>query len=109
VDSGRVCEGRKREDFGRINFCKHISEDGLSSLSGIIRRLSITTISNDIVACFGSSHVRSLLVFTNNMSVIHWLKIIPTRYRLLKVLDYQDSYMFYVPDSLGSLIHLNKT
>ncbi|PNY11545.1 disease resistance protein rpm1-like [Trifolium pratense] len=91
------------EKFEDLNFCRQTSEDGKSSLSGIIRRLSITTTSNDLTPCIESSHVRSLLVFTNIESKLFSGNRIPKNYRLLRVLDCKSAL---VPENLGSFIHL---
>ncbi|AES70484.1 disease resistance protein (CC-NBS-LRR class) family protein [Medicago truncatula] len=92
---------QKNEDF---NFCKHISDDGQISLSGIVRRLSITTIDNAFWECIDQPHhVRSLFCFGNNES---FTTEIPTKYKLLKVLDLEDYFMGDFPDNLGNFIHL---
>ncbi|MCH97214.1 NBS-containing resistance-like protein, partial [Trifolium medium] len=93
----------KSED---LNFCKHISEDEQSSLSGTIRRLSITTMSDHLMMRTQSSHVRSLLDFTNEQPMIYFVRRIPTKYRLLKVLDYEFARLVNVPKDVGCLIHL---
>jgi len=84
----------KNED---LNFCKYITEDGKSSLRGIIRRLSITTTSNDFMARVESSHVRSLHFFRKEGSLICSTEGIPTKYKLLKVVDYESAPLFEVP------------
>ncbi|GAU10335.1 hypothetical protein TSUD_129260 [Trifolium subterraneum] len=87
-----------------LNFGKHISKDGQSSLSGITRRLSTT--SSDLIECIESSHIRSLLFFTTNDELEYFNKKVATKYRLLKVLDYQSVPLWKVPDKLGILNHL---
>jgi disease resistance protein RPM1 len=89
-----------------LNFCKHIRENGQSSLSGIIRRLSITITSDDFTVRVESSHVWSLFVFTNKESNIHFVRRIPKNYRLLKVIDYESGPLWNVPEKLGNSIHL---
>ncbi|CAJ2640042.1 unnamed protein product [Trifolium pratense] len=118
------------EKIEDLNFCKHISEDGQSSSSGNTRRLSIITTSDDslecsedgqsslsgitrrlsttssyLIECIESSHIRSLLFFTTH-DLDYFNKKIPTKYRLLKVLDYQSVRLRKVPDNLGILNHL---
>jgi len=94
------------EKFEDLNFCKHIREDGQSYLSGTFRRLSITTTSDDFIERIESSHVRSILVITNEDSYVSFARRIPTKYRWLRVLDYQFPRLLNVPKELGSLIHL---
>jgi disease resistance protein RPM1 len=93
------------EKFKDLNFCKHISEDGESSLSGTVRRLSITTTSDDFIEHIECSHVRSILVFTNKKSNTS-AKRIPTKCKWLKVLDYESTPLFNIPEKLGNLIPL---
>ncbi|KAL5057737.1 hypothetical protein RYX36_029341 [Vicia faba] len=94
---------KKIED---LNFCKHISEDEESSLSGRVRRLSITTTSDDFIERTETSHVRSILVFTNKESNIYFVRKFPTKCVRLKVLDYKCSRLLNVPKELGSMVHL---
>jgi len=91
-----------------LSFCKHFSEDGHSSLSGIIRRLSIETDSNDLRACIKNSHIRSLILFTNKSNHVEESIInrILKKHRTLKVLDFQDARLFIDFKPFRSLIHL---
>ncbi|RHN67260.1 putative P-loop containing nucleoside triphosphate hydrolase, leucine-rich repeat domain, L [Medicago truncatula] len=94
----------KNEDF---NFCKHISDDGQTSLGGIVRRLSITTIDDVLRECIDQSHVRSLFFFGNKVISLKLLVSveIPTKYKLLKVVDLEDVFN-NIPNNLGNFTHL---
>ncbi|CAJ2639939.1 unnamed protein product [Trifolium pratense] len=94
------------EKFEDLNFCTQISEDGKSSLNGIIRRLSIITTSNNLTQCIESSHVRSLLVITDKESKIFFEGKIPKNFKLLRVLDCNSDSLTSVPENLGNFIHL---
>ncbi|WJX37455.1 hypothetical protein P8452_25218 [Trifolium repens] len=94
------------EKIEDLNFCKHISEDGQSSISVTTRRLSIITSSSDLVECIESSHIRSLFFFTENDSLVHVDKRITIKNRLLKVLDYESFPLLKIPKKLGNLNHL---
>ncbi|CAK8565678.1 unnamed protein product [Lathyrus sativus] len=96
------------EKFEDLNFCKHISDDGQSSFSGIIRRSSITPTFDDLLLHIEGSHLRSLFIFENEESYVYFEERIPTAttYRLLKVLDYESAPSLNVPKNLESLIHL---
>jgi disease resistance protein RPM1 len=48
------------ESFEDLCFCKTISVDGQSPLTGITRRLSMTSNSDNLMESINSSHVRSL-------------------------------------------------
>ncbi|KHN23934.1 Disease resistance protein RPM1 [Glycine soja] len=91
-----------------LSFCQHIIKEDESMSSGMIRRLSIETISNDLLGRNESLHTRSLLVFAEELCTTNFLEIIPTKYRLLKVLDFKDIllYSVSVPENLGNLAHL---
>ncbi|GAU29575.1 hypothetical protein TSUD_153250 [Trifolium subterraneum] len=92
--------------FEDLSFCKNISEDGQSASDGIVRRLSITTNSNNFMESIVSSQVRSLLVprpYILHESVV---RQITTKYRLLKVFDARLAGEIKVPEDLGSLNHL---
>ncbi|WJX31540.1 hypothetical protein P8452_19960 [Trifolium repens] len=106
----RVMILEKCED---LSFCKHIiNEDGCSSLYGIIRRLSITTHSDDFPTCIENSHVRSLFLFTNESQFLSedFMRRIFTKYRRLKVLEFEVysevKLSNILHENLGSLIHL---
>ncbi|XP_058788082.1 disease resistance protein RPM1-like [Vicia villosa] len=93
-----------------LNFCKHINDDGQSTLDGITRRLLVTTgltTTNfyDLIPNTERSHVRSLFIFGNNASTFLLFGSIP-KFRLLKVLDYECVRLLHVPNDVGSLIHL---
>ncbi|XP_027341067.1 disease resistance protein RPM1-like [Abrus precatorius] len=92
---------KKCED---LRFCHRVL-DG-SALSGITRRLSIATPVNDIISNSECSPIRSLIVITNEDLSEEFVRRIPTKYMLLKVLDFGYSFLDFVPENLGNLIHL---
>ncbi|KAL5077422.1 hypothetical protein RYX36_016406 [Vicia faba] len=98
----------KNED---LNFCKYISDGEQSPLSGIVRRLLVTTELTttgfyDLIPSTDRLHVRSLFIFSNNASTFLVFGRIPTKFRLLKVLDFEYVRLLHVPNEVGSLIHL---
>ncbi|TKY46668.1 Disease resistance protein RPM1 [Spatholobus suberectus] len=94
--------------FKDLSFCQHISKEDESMSSGMIRRLSISIYSNDLIRSTKSSHTRSLLVFADEEDALtnNFVQRIPTKYRLLKVLDFQDGPLSFVPKNWGNLAHL---
>ncbi|XP_027341118.1 disease resistance protein RPM1-like [Abrus precatorius] len=93
--------------FKDLRFCQYIDDIDQSVLSGgITRRLSIATSSYDSIGSIESSHVRSLLFFTSEELHEYLLRKIITKYRLLKVLDFENARLYCVPDNLGNLLHL---
>ncbi|CAJ2639970.1 unnamed protein product [Trifolium pratense] len=96
-----------------LSLCKHISGNGHSSLSGIIRRLSITTLSIDFTKCIENSHVRSLFLFANfhfgqfEFLSEDFMRRIFTEYRRLKVLEFEASGLRnIIHENLGNLVYL---
>jgi disease resistance protein RPM1 len=93
--------------FDDLCFCKSISDDGQSTLTGIVRRQSIPTNSDNLMESIESSQVRSLLIFKPYPLHESFLRQLPTKCRLLKVLDVEPAgEIIEVPEELGSLIHL---
>ncbi|RHN80529.1 putative leucine-rich repeat domain, L domain-containing protein [Medicago truncatula] len=90
-----------------LSFCKHFNEDGHSSLSGTIRRLSIATSSGDFRACIENSHILSLFLFTDksNYEEESIVNRILKKHRTLKVLDFKGA-LFIDFKPFRSLIHL---
>ncbi|WJX37528.1 hypothetical protein P8452_25285 [Trifolium repens] len=93
------------ESFEDLSFCKTISVDGQSHLTGITRRLSMTTNSDNLMESINSSHVRSLFYIGANLSE-SFVRKITRKYRLLKVLVLEDDQRHEIPEDLGSLIHM---
>ncbi|KAG5094215.1 hypothetical protein JHK84_049803 [Glycine max] len=88
-----------------LSFCQHISKEDESMSNGMIRRLSVATYSKDLRRTTESSHIRSLLVFTGKVTY-KYVERIPIKYRLLKILDFEDCPMDFVPKTWGNLAHL---
>jgi disease resistance protein RPM1 len=78
--------------------------DKQSSLTGMVRRLSIRTANLDnLITSIQSSHVRSLLVLTSKKLPESFEREILTNCRFLKVLDFEDNEKDL---EVGSLSHL---
>ncbi|XP_057435680.1 disease resistance protein RPM1-like isoform X1 [Lotus japonicus] len=97
-----------------LNFCHCMHEDDHDRsmslvLSGKSRRLSIATISRGLLGNTESSHIRSLLCFTKGELVdnIDSMRRIPAKYRLLKVLDCENTpFHGSFPETYLNLLHL---
>ncbi|XP_027341064.1 disease resistance protein RPM1-like [Abrus precatorius] len=90
---------KKCED---LRFCGGVHDE--SALSGIPRRLSIETSFIDLTCSSERSPVRSLFVFEEDQSQEFATTL--SKYNLLKVLDFDDFYLFDFPENFGNLIHL---
>ncbi|KAL3006934.1 hypothetical protein AAZX31_08G306600 [Glycine max] len=98
-----------REKNQDLSFCHSASERGNLFKSGMIRRLTIASGSNNMTGSVESSNIRSLHVFGDKELSESLVKRIPTNYRLLRVLQFEVAPMYdYVPpiESLGDLSSL---
>ncbi|XP_029126942.1 disease resistance protein RPM1 [Cajanus cajan] len=96
---------RKVKETG---FCQYFDEHNQLMSSGIVRRLTITAGSYDLIRV-ERSHIRSILIFTKEILCEHLMGEILAKYMPLKVLDFgyaQFSQLYDVPENLGNLIHL---
>ncbi|KAG4399892.1 hypothetical protein GLYMA_08G319300v4 [Glycine max] len=98
-----------REKNQDLSVCHSASERGNLSKSGMIRRLTIASGSNNLTGSVESSNIRSLHVFSDEELSESLVKSMPTKYRLLRVLQFEGAPMYdYVPpiESLGDLSFL---
>jgi disease resistance protein RPM1 len=102
---------RKYED---LSFCQHINDDDRSAnVSEIARHLSIATNSHVELSGFlehsdeiESSFIKSLHIFTKEKLPPRFVSGIPTKYKPLNVLDFENSNVSYDFENLGCLIYL---
>lgn len=96
-----------RRKFEDLSFCKCINEYIESNQNEITRHLSIATNScESFVDEIESSFIRSVHFFTDEELSIDFVSKIPSKYKKLKVLDFEDSKVSYDLKDLGNLIHL---
>ncbi|KAH1239599.1 Disease resistance protein RPM1 [Glycine max] len=99
-----------REKNQDLSFCHSASERGNLSKSGMIRHLTIVASgSNNSTGSVESSNIRSLHVFSDEELSESLVKSMPTKYMLLRVLQFECAPMYdYVPpiESLGDLSFL---
>jgi len=93
------------EKVYHLCFSRFIS-DGQYLSSGIIRHLSIATSFLDSIENIESSHVRSLHFFKVEELPTYLEKRIPTKYKRLNVIDFENVRSLDVPENLEDLIHL---
>ncbi|KAL5164783.1 Disease resistance protein RPM1 [Glycine soja] len=95
-----------REKNEDLSFCHSASERENSPRSGMIRRLTIASDSNNLVGSVGNSNIRSLHVFSDEELSESSVKRMPTNYRLLRVLHFERNSLYnYVPltENFGDL------
>ncbi|OIV89106.1 hypothetical protein TanjilG_27608 [Lupinus angustifolius] len=88
-----------------LSFCHFVKEEQ-PMFSGMIRRLKIETNSKNFMVNIEGSHTRSLYIFGGKELSEDSVKIIPTQFKLLKVLEFVHSPLAHVPENLGNLIRL---
>ncbi|XP_057451340.1 disease resistance protein RPM1-like [Lotus japonicus] len=95
---------RKMKDIG---FCHLMHEDDELVTVGVTRRFSIIAASNNVLRYTNYSGIRAVFVFDKGEMPKHFLGRLSSKFKLLKVLDFESALMDYVPDNLGNLFHLS--
>ncbi|KAJ1384188.1 Virus X resistance protein-like, coiled-coil domain [Sesbania bispinosa] len=95
-----------------LSFCHFTSEnENQPTFTGMmIRRITIATSSNsnNLMGSVESSNIRSLHIFKNEALQDSSVTSIPSKYRFLRVLDFEDVTLYHnVPKNLGDLFHLS--
>ncbi|KAG6696246.1 hypothetical protein I3842_09G138500 [Carya illinoinensis] len=90
---------------GELNFCKVLEADD-SSFNGKGRRLSIHDARQNVVDTIEPSQVRSLFLFNLNEIPRSFMVKLFKKFKLLKVLDFEDAPIDYIPKEVGNLFHL---
>ncbi|XP_004499777.1 disease resistance protein RPM1 [Cicer arietinum] len=87
-------------------FCHLMHEDEEHVTVGITRRFSIAAISNNALTSTSNSGIRAILMFDKGQFPQHFLHEVSAKFKLLKVLDFENSLLNSIPDNLGNLFHL---
>ncbi|XP_050882424.1 disease resistance protein RPM1 [Lathyrus oleraceus] len=94
---------RKMKD---LSFCHIMQEDADHVTVGITRRFSIAANANNVLRSSSNKGIRAIFVFDKGELNEHCTSRAFSKFKLLKVLDFEKSLLNYVPDNLGSLFHL---
>ena len=94
---------RKMKD---LSFCHFVQKDSESVAVGKTRRLSIDTNPNNVFRSTNNSQFRAIFVFEQGGSLEHFMGIVCSRSKILKVLDIQGTSLNHIPTNLGNLFHL---
>ncbi|KAL5177977.1 Disease resistance protein RPM1 [Glycine soja] len=92
-----------REKNQDLSFCHSASERGNLSKSGMIRHLTIASDSNNLMGSVESSNIRSLHVFSDEELSESLVKSVPTKYRLLRVLQFEGASMYHYDPMFDSV------
>ncbi|KEH32961.1 putative P-loop containing nucleoside triphosphate hydrolase, leucine-rich repeat domain, L [Medicago truncatula] len=94
---------RKMQD---LSFC-HLMHEGDEQVTvGITRRFSIASISKNVLRSTSNSGIRAIFVFDKDELSKDFMDGLSAKFKLLKVLDFENSLLNFVPDNLGNLFHL---
>ncbi|KAJ1428302.1 Virus X resistance protein-like, coiled-coil domain [Sesbania bispinosa] len=94
---------RKMKD---LSFCHLMHEDDEIVTVGITRRFSIAATSNNVLTSTSNSGIRAIFVFDKGELPEDFVGSLCAKFKLLKVLDFENASLSYVPDNLGNLFHL---
>ena len=93
---------QKMKDF---SFCHVLSKKG-SNFEGLTRRMSVDRVSYDVLKGFEESHIHSLLLFNLDELPKSFMSTFFANFKLLKVMDFEDALLDFIPEDVGSLFHL---
>ncbi|CAJ1958743.1 unnamed protein product [Sphenostylis stenocarpa] len=88
-----------------LSFCHIMLEDDELDLVGITRRLSIATCS-DTVFRTSNSGIRAIFFLNERENPKDYVDRLFAKFKFLRVLDFQDTLLNYVPANVGTLFHL---
>ncbi|MCH96338.1 NBS-containing resistance-like protein, partial [Trifolium medium] len=95
---------RKMKD---LSFCHLIHKDDEQVTIDVTRRFSIAAISNnDDLRNTSNSGIRAIFVFDKGELPTHFMDGLSVKFKLLKVLDFENSLLNSIPDNMGNLFHL---
>ncbi|CAI8595943.1 unnamed protein product [Vicia faba] len=94
---------RKMKD---LSFCHLMQEDDEHVMVGITRRFSIAANANNVFRSSSNTGVRAIFVFDKGEVNEHFMDRAFSTFKLLKVLDFENSLLNSIPDNLGNLFHL---
>jgi len=94
---------RKMKD---LSFCYLMHRYDEQHMVGITRRISITSIPNNDLRNTTNSGIRAIFVFDRGEFPKQFMDGLSAKFKLLKVLDFQNSLLNYIPDNLGNIFHL---
>ncbi|KAF3967636.1 hypothetical protein CMV_008373 [Castanea mollissima] len=93
---------QKMED---LSFCHVLSKEE-SSFEGLTRRVSVNRASLGVLEQFKKSHIHSLLLFNINEFPISFMSKFLQNFKLVKVLDFENTPLDHLPEEVGNLFHL---
>ncbi|CAK8564916.1 unnamed protein product [Lathyrus sativus] len=89
-----------------LSFCNSCCKDGEQVIVEKTRRFSIAAISNNDLTNTSYSGIRAIFVFDKGEFPNDFIDGLIAKFKLLKVLDFENSLLKSIPDDLGNLFHL---
>ncbi|RDX94170.1 Disease resistance protein RPM1, partial [Mucuna pruriens] len=89
-----------------LSFCHLMHENDELDTVGITRRFSIATCSNNVLRRTSNLGIRAVFVFNKSELPEHFVRRLSSKFKLLKVLDFESTLLNCVPNNLGNLFHL---
>uniref|UniRef100_A0A7N2M7U4 Uncharacterized protein n=2 Tax=Quercus lobata TaxID=97700 RepID=A0A7N2M7U4_QUELO len=93
---------QKMED---LSFC-HVLSKEKSTFEGLTRRMSVNRASLGVLEQFKKSHIHSLLFFNINEFPISFMSKFLQNFKLVKILDFENTPLDHLPEEVGNLFHL---
>ncbi|KAB1221577.1 Disease resistance protein RPM1 [Morella rubra] len=90
---------------GESNFC-HFLEDNDSTFNGSSRCLSIHDVGENDLQALECSRVRSIFFFSMNEMPRSLTVKLFTKFKLLKLVEFEDCLIDHLPEEVGDLFHL---
>ncbi|KAB1221490.1 Disease resistance protein RPM1 [Morella rubra] len=90
---------------GESNFC-HVLEDNDSTFNGSSRCLSIHDVGENDLQALECSRVRSIFFFSMNEMPRSLTVKLFTKFKLLKLVEFEDCLIDHLPEEVGDLFHL---
>nr|POE83266.1 disease resistance protein rpm1 [Quercus suber] len=88
-----------------LSFC-HVLSKQESNFEGLTRRMSVDGASYSVLKRFEDAHIHSLLFFNINEFPISFMSKFLQNFKLVKVLDFENTPLDHLPEEVGNLFHL---
>ncbi|KAK7271524.1 hypothetical protein RJT34_27498 [Clitoria ternatea] len=92
----------------KLSFCHVMHENDEQETIGITRRFTVasSTSSNNVLTKSSNSGIRAIFTFNKIELPENFLDEISKKFKLLKVLDFENNLVNHIPNNLGNLYHL---
>ncbi|GFZ02945.1 hypothetical protein Acr_15g0015530 [Actinidia rufa] len=107
IDEYMLHLAKRHQRRGFIGFFYKIENPGFESFDELVtRRLSIHNSEDKVMESVIGSRIRSVLCFNADELPESFVGILFSNFKLLKILDFEDAPLHYLPGEVGDLFHL---